>query len=229
MSLDYSCYGCGQEGHVKVKCPFRKNEKWELQNKGKESICCYKCGREGHISTNCEEKLNKMKTESGIKEPGSRAGRKSSGTEANSVRKIGRTLYARMKINGTWMECVIDTGSEVNLLPAKLSEGLEIQPSERILRAANGTCMEVLGELELEVMVAGWRLNTIFLVSDQIDEVLIGVNWLQVNGCPISFLENTMSVQGRRISFFKKDIERRTYRYCVRIKSQPYRRKLECQ
>ena len=92
----------------------------------------------------------------------------------------------------------------MNLIPARLSDDLKIQPSTRVLRSANSTCMEVLGQVESEVMVAGLRLSTTFLVSDQIDGVIIGVNWLHANRCHISFLENTMSVQGRQISFLKK-------------------------
>ena len=205
----FSCYACGQEGHIKSKCPFRKNEKWELQNKSKKKVSCYNCGKEGHISTNCEEKLNKRKTESGVKESGNHTGRKSSGAEADLVRKIGRTLYARMEINNKWLDCLIDTGSEVNLIPAKYSDNLKIQKTTRVLRAANGTCMEVLGQVESEVMVAGLRMSTTFLVSEKIDEVLIGVNWLHANECHISFLENTMSVQGRRISFLKMSRDER--------------------
>ena len=95
-----------------------------------------------------------MKTESGIKEPGSPAGKRSSGPEADSVRKIGRTLYARMEINNKLLDCLIDTGSEVNLMPAKCSNNLEIRPTTRSLQAANGTCIEVLGEVELIMNVA---------------------------------------------------------------------------
>ena len=200
----YSCYGCGQEGHVKAKCPFKKNEKWEFQNKTKKSVNCYRCGKEGHISTNCENKANQGKEENGRAALNDQTGRKPAGAEKDSVRKIGRTLYARMEINSKWLDCLIDTGSEVNLIPAKFSNNLEIQPTKRVLQAANGTCIEVLGEVELAVRVAGLSLNTTFIVSDQIEEVLIGVDWLQVHGCCISFPENIMSIKGQRIPLLKK-------------------------
>ena len=199
-----SCYGCGQEGHIRSKCPFKKNGRLEQQNKFKKGMHCYRCGKEGHISTNCEEKSSKGKAEKGARELNDQAGMKSSGGEADSVRKIGRTLYARMKINEKWLDCLIDTGSEVNLIPAKFSEEMEIRPSTRVLQAANGTCIEVLGEVELKVGVENLELDTTFIVSDQIEEVLIGVDWLQVHGCQISFPENIMSVQNRRIPLLKK-------------------------
>ena len=202
--LGFSCFGCGQEGHVKSKCPFRKNEKWESQNKVKKSVYCYKCGKEGHISTNCEEQSNKIKAANGRSAPSDRSGKKSAEVEADSVKKIGRTLYARMEINDKWLDCLIDTGSEVNLIPAKYSNNLEIQPTTRVLQAANGTCIEVLGEVELTVNVASLKLNTTFIVSEQIEEVLIGVDWWQVHECYISFPENIMSIKGQRIPLLKK-------------------------
>ena len=89
----------------------------------------------------------------------------------------------RMLIKGSRTECLIDTGSEVNIIPAHLVEQDEVLPSCRVLQAANGTMIGVMGEVELPVQVADQCIKTRFVISDQVDEVLIGVQWLHENGC----------------------------------------------
>ena len=205
------CYECGQEGHVRSKCPYRKNVRSEMQSKGHNRVACYNCGREGHISANCSEKGNKDREGEPMRMT-DKNGKKSREEEQNAVRKIGSTLYARMEVNGKSVDCLIDTGSEVNLMPAEMLDANEIQPTSRKLQAANGTRIGVLGEVELLVQVANICLPTKFVVSDQIDETLIGVDWLQTNGCYISFPENIMTIQGNRVPLLKKIIRDRCNR-----------------
>ena len=101
-----------------------------------------------------------------------------------------------MLIKGSRTECLIDTGSKVNIIPAHLVEQDEVLPTCRIFQAANGTTIGVMGEVELPVQVADQCIKTCFVISDQVDEVLIGVQWLHENGCRISFPDNTLTLRG---------------------------------
>ena len=90
-------------------------------------------------------------------------------------------LYSRFKIQGVERACLIDSGSEVSIIPLKWSEGLEIVPSQRNLRAVNGTRITLYGEVETGIEVGYRTVSTSLLVTDQIDTVILGLDWLTVN------------------------------------------------
>ena len=120
------------------------------------------------------------------------------------MRKIGRALYMRIRIEDNVYDCLIDTGSEVNLMPIKHVKGMKLQPSSRWLQAANGTTIGVLGEMDIQVDISRRRIPTKFIVSDQVDEILIGVEWLQENNCQIIFPKNSIMINGEAVPLLKK-------------------------
>ena len=75
---------------------------------------------------------------------------------ANSVRANGknpRKVYLEVLVDGKPADCLLDTGSEVTLIPGSLVQDL---PKRRIvsqMRAANETLIEVLGEVDLPVVL----------------------------------------------------------------------------
>ena len=102
-----NCFGCGAEGHTRSKCPEKSNRKFGFD------------ARRDH-----KESYNKPLD-------------KEERNEASSVRKIGQTLYAKMRIGGRMHNCLIDTGSEVNIIPNKCVEEQMTAPSSKVLEAAN--------------------------------------------------------------------------------------------
>lgn len=65
-------------------------------------------------------------------------------------------------------------------------QGVELPPSTRIPLAANGTRIRVCEEIPLKI----WRnfaISTNFLVSDQICEIMFGMDWLRQHKCHIGF------------------------------------------
>ena len=50
-------------------------------------------------------------------------------------------------------DCLLDTGSEVTLIPASVVEDEVVKPSNHRLAAANGTEITVLGEVTLPLVL----------------------------------------------------------------------------
>ena len=64
-----------------------------------------------------------------------------------------RTVYLEILIDGEPIDCLLDTGSEVTLIPSRLVTELPKKAIRSLIRAANGTDIEVLGEVELPVRI----------------------------------------------------------------------------
>ena len=81
-----------------------------------------------------------------------------------------------------------------------------------MLEAANNTSIGVLGEIDIEVEVAKKRITTKFVVSDQLEEIIIGMEWLQTNNCCIQFPQNIMMIDNVEVPLLKKVPKDNCYR-----------------
>ena len=116
---------------------------------GKSRIVCHHCQRPGHIRPNCPDRhlhssTNEDSDSSGHGHP---AQPSAIGPPPSRVQTIGTTLYLSVQIGKRRYKGLLDTGSEVTLLPAAFAEGYSLLPSYRTLRAANGTVINVLGSV----------------------------------------------------------------------------------
>ena len=118
----------------------------------------------------------------------------------------GNTFFVEIKVGRKRCHGLLDTGSEVTLLPKRYAKNLaQLRPVSRTLSAANGTLINVLGEWRTEVTLGPVRVPMNFIVSDQTDELLIGVDWLRDNRCLLSFENFTLTLHGHSVQLLKKN------------------------
>ena len=129
------------------------------------------------------------------------------------VCSIGKTFFVEVRIGKKRCSALLDTGSEVTLIPKRMTDTSQLQRSRRKLRAANGTEINLLGEWHTEIKMGTLSLPVTFLVSDQINEVLIGIDWMRTHKCLLSFDDLTLSLSGRRFPL----IQKATVNACHRI------------
>jgi len=98
---------------------------------------CYYCGGIGHIVRDCEKKKNQYARNGGADDQ----------NDSDTVR--GQT-YLRLVVNGKRSKCLLDTGSDVTLLPTSVVTGLMMEPTTRRIRAPNGTAIKVTGTATVE-------------------------------------------------------------------------------
>ena len=122
-----------------------------------------------------------------------------------NVSAVGDTFYINIKIGKRRCAALLDTGSEVTLLPKHLADMSQIHRSTRKLRAANGSEINLVGEWHTTVVMGSLRIPMNFVVSDQVDEVLIGVDWMRDQQCLLSFVDFTLTIKGHRFPLLKKE------------------------
>jgi len=90
-------------------------------------------------------------------------------------------VYIKVHIGCREVVCQIDTGSEECVLSRRLVDEAKLEPAGCRLFKANGTTINVVGEIILNVHVGDLIIPTRFVLSDNVTEPMIGVNRLRRN------------------------------------------------
>jgi hypothetical protein len=115
-----------------------------------------------------------------------------------------REAFLRLKILGHRTDCLLDTGSEVTLIPSKLVGNIPVQPSSQKLLAANGTKINVVGLLNLEAEGDSHKFTITGFVSDHVVEVILGIDFLQGQKALWCFEGAEIILNGHRHKLFPK-------------------------
>ena len=119
-----------------------------------------------------------------------------------------------MRINGRDQECLLDSGSEVSVIPASLVRKSDIQQTDQSLRAVNGTGIKILGEAELPVNTSKYQTTVKGLVTEHVSEVLLGIDWLTENNADWNFRDGSVSLNGYR---HKLNTRPKGQKWCRRV------------
>lgn len=87
-------------------------------------------------------------------------------------------------------------------------------PTNIRVYAANGTKIPVMGVVTIKFHVAGVPVSCKFLVSDAVDEPMLGIDWLERNDCTWDFVRGTLVISGKEVPLVgrpRKPVIRRVY------------------
>jgi len=155
-----------------------------------ESLLCWGCGLPGHIRRDCPSNRPGI---SGIL-PNRLASRGSRDAQDNA------DVYIMMKLFGKEVPCLVDSGCDRTIVPKDLTDrcqSLKVWASTRQIWAANNTPIRISGEAELPFKLNGRCLWTPVLISEDVVEVMLGIDWLEDNNCAWDFKSKRLTIDGR--------------------------------
>jgi len=155
---------------------------------------CFICGQLNHLKRNCP-----------YSNEGSGGKANSGAVETNPTAKVARhpaagdPVYLALTINGITEPVLFDTGCSVNVLPIRLAPpGSWISQPVQLV-AANGSPIWALGHLEIDILLNDYCVNVSFLVSREINEAILGMQFLRQHPCYWDFTTSTLILDGRRM------------------------------
>jgi hypothetical protein len=122
-------------------------------------------------------------------------------------------LSAQLKKgNGFQNVCIIlDTGSWYSVCPRKYINR-SLQPTNISLIAAEGSKISVCGRVRLTFYVDGISFCDNFVMSDAVDEILLGQNLLCENKCIWNFADSIIGIRGREFRLKHRKLSRNVRR-----------------
>ena len=122
--------------------------------------------------------------------------------------------YLRATLACRTVDCLLDTGSEVCLVPDSLIHSNCIKKTGRSLKAANGTPIPIIGEVKLPLSIGNFSTTIMALVSQHVSEPMLGIDFLVKNQVVWDFAKSTVTIDG--VSHLLRSRENRDH-WCRRV------------
>ena len=173
---------------------------------------CKLCYQRGHWARECP--MRNQSTSSGVVDG---QHQQSNVGKISDVKSWHCETYMDIQVdNGKKAQVLIDTGCERSCLPLSVVPNAKLGKTHLELKAANGTSINVLGTVNLSFKAAGVVLCEDFLVSEDIDEIILGFHWLKRNKCQWLFDKGIIVIDGVNIPLKQRPSNSRVRRIYVR-------------
>lgn len=158
---------------------------------------CRECGQMGHIARYCPNR-NRVDTDS-------------TDVKQSMVRQTKSSedcVYVPAVIQDSKRKILIlcDTGCQANVVGRFLVPDVELKPGDTKMTAANGSPIKVLGYAQIKVLIGGMQVNVDAAVSDEIDDFIVGVQFLTQNNCIWNFSRKTIRFRGKEIKLVSQPL-----------------------
>jgi len=118
--------------------------------------------------------------------------------------KSGTRTYLKIFVAGRDSVCLLDTGCDRSMLPRRFVPHTPLSFTDVKVYAANGTTIPVLGTVTVNFEVAEVPVYCRFLVSNAVDEPVLGIDWLEANDCAWDFVHGTIKIAGKEVALVNR-------------------------
>jgi len=178
------CWRCGQRGHYRSECPVPAYTLNQIGNGGNANDSQTMDGRTDDRNVNLLSCRNEAET------------------------------YIDINLKGRTVQALLDTGSDLSICPLRLCKNVKITPVTIELYAANETSVKVLGQTRIHFSVGNLDSYADVLVSDQVDELLLGFDYMKRNNCSWLFDKDRLIIHGHSVPLQTRQNKAKGVRRC---------------
>ena len=115
-------------------------------------------------------------------------------------------VFLHMTVNGIAYPVIIDTGCENSLVPFAVVNHLKLSPIGQRVFAVNGTELKILGAVFLAFHLNDLSTSANLLVTPDVEETMLGVDWLRANDCHWDFGNEVLYVNGNQMAMSAESV-----------------------
>ena len=155
---------------------------------------CRNCYNRGHWAMDCPYRSYSRNGTTGDEQADGRAF--VNGVHGDYQQQSSETYIDAVFQGHVSVSLLVDTGSERSIVPRRVVANVNLSPGTTELFAANGNKLNVLGSTRLFFTVNGKSLYADVLVSDSVDECILGYDFLRRNHCKWLFDDGILIIDG---------------------------------
>ncbi|GAA52970.1 hypothetical protein CLF_109243 [Clonorchis sinensis] len=186
-----ACWQCGEWHFVRL-CPYKKHK-------------CSGCNRRGHKESQCRTRKASQRRSQTRR---SRNKRSQSEPRFNAILATfdnqidAHRKYVTIRANGSTIRLQLDTASDITIVSRRTWRKIgspELRPTMNTARNASGGKLQLLGEFDCEMEIAGHRdCGIVYLAACELN--LLGIDWidrLHLSTLPIKILCSSTPTRGK--------------------------------
>ena len=104
--------------------------------------------------------------------------------------------YIEITTRGRRAQALLDSGSQYSLCPLRFARNAKVSTISTNFFAANGTKIPIVGMTRIFFEVSGKRLSADVYITEAVDELIFGFDWLRNNNCEWLFSSGRIIVNG---------------------------------
>src|SRR6266516_1960770 len=95
-----------------------------------------------------------------------------------SQKRFTPNTYIEIQLGQSTQKCLLDSGCDYSMIPRRLIPKVPLEPESMDVFAANGSPIKILGSTCLNFKIEGENVTANVMVSDQVEEFMLGYDWL---------------------------------------------------
>ena len=196
---------------VPAPAVYANTPQYNVGQSGNRVKACYNCGEAGHFVRSCPRPRRQTSAEAQLN-ANNVPPLQVNGTSGFSC--MNHNTYLSATIGNRVYNCLLDTGSEVCLIPDHAVDSSFVRKTNRTLKAANGTSIPTLGEVTLPISIGEYNTQVTGLVSQHVSEPMLGIDFLVENKAVWDFNNSAIQLGNR---MYKLHSRRDKHQWCRRV------------
>jgi hypothetical protein len=208
-----SCFICSDSSHFARNCPH-KQTRMDAYNHAGNPVCSqptqfngqvtqwhsansngstgYPSVQPQHISEQCANQQYVSQQNASVQPPVYRV-------SSNLSEQSHAPVYLQGVIEAQSTLILVDSGSDISIVPLRMVMMKTITPCTTRIFAANGSPLNILGTSELSFTINNLHFRTVFFVSQEVDEVILGISWLRQESVTWNFASDILLIRSHSV------------------------------